>query len=129
MSEYLVENRELMYVSVVWLWSCSIQEVLRLEASIVDLQRAYEAEVCARQALLAELEEQREVQKHLDEILEWVQELQAAWVKEGNGSFHESFRLAMESVKKLLEAVGEVCNKAPHWTELKFVKLYPIEII
>ncbi|XP_031170283.1 protein MIS12 homolog [Sander lucioperca] len=91
-----------------------IQEVLRLEASIVDLQRAYEAEVCARQALLAELEEQREVQKHLDEILEWVQELQAAWVKEGNGSFHESFRLAMESVKKLLEAVGEVCNKAPH---------------
>ncbi|XP_078107099.1 protein MIS12 homolog [Sander vitreus] len=91
-----------------------IQEVLRLEKSIVDLQRAYEAEVCARQALLAELEEQREVQKHLDEILEWVRELQAAWVKEGNGSFHESFRLAMESVKKLLEAVGEVCNKAPH---------------
>ncbi|KAF1392988.1 hypothetical protein PFLUV_G00033740 [Perca fluviatilis] len=92
----------------------NIQEVLRLETSIVDLQRAYEAEVCARQALLAELEEQREVQKHLDEILEWVRELQAAWVKEGNGSFHESFRLAMESVKKLQEAVGEVCNKAPH---------------
>ncbi|XP_032374078.1 protein MIS12 homolog [Etheostoma spectabile] len=91
-----------------------VQEVLRLETSIVDLQRAYEAEVCARQALLAELEEQREVQKHLDEILEWVQELQAAWVKEGNGSFHESFRLVMESVKKLQDAVGEICNKAPH---------------
>ncbi|XP_037646664.1 protein MIS12 homolog isoform X1 [Sebastes umbrosus] len=89
------------------------QEVLRLESSLADLQRAYEAEVCARQALLAELEEQREVQKQLDGILTWVRELQAAWVKEGNGSFHDSFRLVMESVKKLQEAVGEVYNKAP----------------
>ncbi|XP_010730643.3 protein MIS12 homolog [Larimichthys crocea] len=89
------------------------QEVLRLESSIADLQRAYEAEVCARQALLAELEEQKEVQKQLDGILTWVSELQAAWVKEGNGSFHESFRLVMESVKKLQEAVRGVCIKAP----------------
>lgn len=90
------------------------QEVLRLESSIADLQRAYEAEVCARQALLAELEEQSEVQKQLDAILMWFRELQAAWVKEGNGSFHESFRQVMESIKKLQQAVGEVCNKAPH---------------
>ncbi|KAI3377805.1 hypothetical protein L3Q82_008948, partial [Scortum barcoo] len=69
-----------------------LQEVLKLESSIADLQRSYEAEVCARQALLAELEEQREVQKQLDEILTWVRELQAAWVKEGNGSFNESFQ-------------------------------------
>ncbi|XP_042344938.1 protein MIS12 homolog [Plectropomus leopardus] len=91
----------------------NIQEVLRLETSLADLQRAYEAEVCARQALLAELEEQREVQKHLDGILTWVRELQAAWVNEGNGTFHESFRLVMESVRKLEEAVGEVCRKMP----------------
>ncbi|XP_044033278.1 protein MIS12 homolog [Siniperca chuatsi] len=91
-----------------------VQEVLRLESSLADLQRSYEAEVCARQALQAELEEQREVQKQLGGILAWVRELQAAWVKEGNGSFHESFRLVMESVKKLQEAAGEVCNKAPH---------------
>ncbi|XP_076593571.1 protein MIS12 homolog [Chaetodon auriga] len=89
------------------------QEVLRLESSLADLQRAYEAEVCARQALLAELEEQREVQKQLDGVLTWVRELQVAWVKEGNGSFHESFGLVMESVKKLQEAVREVCTKAP----------------
>lgn len=88
--------------------------MLKLESSLADVQRAYEAEVCARQALLAELEEQREVQKQLDEILTWVRELQVAWVKEGNGSFHESFRLVMESVKNLQKAVGEVCNKAPH---------------
>lgn len=85
-----------------------------LESSFVDLQRAFEAEVCARQALLAELEEQKEVQKQLDGILTWFRELQGAWVKEGNGSFQESFRLVMESVKKLQEAVREVCNKAPH---------------
>lgn len=102
-----------MCLSVVLRCSCSIQEVLRLESSLADLQSAYEAEVCARQALLAELEEQREVQKQLDGILAWVRELQAAWVKEGNGSFHNSFQLVMESVKKLQDAVGEVCNKAP----------------
>uniref|UniRef100_A0A3P8S8G4 Protein MIS12 homolog n=1 Tax=Amphiprion percula TaxID=161767 RepID=A0A3P8S8G4_AMPPE len=92
------------------------QEVLRLESSLADLQRAYEAEVCARQALLAELEEQKEVQKQLDGILMWVRELQAAWVKEGNGNFHESFRLVMESVKKLQKAVREVlvCSRTPH---------------
>lgn len=88
--------------------------MLRLESSLADLQRSYEAEFYARQALLAELEEQTEVQKQLDGILTWVRELQAAWVKEGNGSFHESFRLVMESVKKLQEAVSEVCIKAPH---------------
>lgn len=54
------------------------------------------------------------MQNQLDGILMWVRELQAAWVKEGNGSFHESFRLVMESIKKLQEAVGEVCSKAPH---------------
>lgn len=88
--------------------------MLRLESSIADVQRAYEAEVYARQALLAELEEQGEVQKQLDGILTWVRELQTAWAKEGNGSFNESFRLVMESVKKLQEAVSEVCKKAPH---------------
>ncbi|GAA6220115.1 protein MIS12 homolog [Lates japonicus] len=90
-----------------------LQEVLKLESSLTDLHRAYEAEVCARQALLAELEEQREVQKQLDGILMWVRELQAAWVKDGNGNFHESFRLVMESVKKLQEAVREVYTKVP----------------
>lgn len=110
-----------MYLSVVWLCSCSVQEVLRLESSLEDLHSAYEAEVCARQALLAELEEQREVQNQLDGILAWVRELQAAWEKEGSGNFHESFRLAMQSVKKLQEAVREVmdCSKASYWTELE----------
>ncbi|KAM4593895.1 protein MIS12 homolog [Odontesthes bonariensis] len=93
-----------------------VQEVLRLESSMADLHRAYEAEICARQALQAELEEQRQVQQQLDGILAWVRELQEAWVKEGNGNFQESFRLVMESVKKLQEAVREVlvCSKTPN---------------
>ncbi|XP_072237334.1 protein MIS12 homolog [Leuresthes tenuis] len=93
-----------------------VQEVLRLESSMAELHRAYEAEICARQALQAELEEQREVQQQLDGILAWVRELQEAWVKEGNGNFQESFRLVMESVKKLQEAVREVlvCSKSPN---------------
>ncbi|KAF7669403.1 hypothetical protein LDENG_00193100 [Lucifuga dentata] len=91
-----------------------VQEVMTLEFSLTELQRAYEAEVCARQALLAELEEQKEVREQLDGILMWVRELQAAWMKEGMGSFHESFRLIMESVKKLQDAIGEVCNKTLH---------------
>lgn len=95
------------------LWFRLSQEMLRLESSIADLQRSYEAEVCAKQALLAELEEQTEVQKQLDGILTWVRELQTVWEKEGNGSFHESFLLLMESVKKLQEVIREVYNKAP----------------
>ncbi|XP_068175912.1 protein MIS12 homolog [Antennarius striatus] len=89
-----------------------MQEVLRLESSLADLQTAYEAEVYARQALLAELEEQREVQEQMDGILTWVKEVQGAWAKEGNESFHESFQLVMESVKKLQEAIQEICIKA-----------------
>nr|XP_020445585.1 protein MIS12 homolog [Monopterus albus] len=91
-----------------------IQEVLRLESSLADLHRTYEAEVCARQALLAELEEQKEVQKQLDGILTWLRELQAAWVKEGNGNFHESFQLVMESVKKLQVAIAKISTNMPH---------------
>nr|XP_057945060.1 protein MIS12 homolog [Doryrhamphus excisus] len=89
------------------------QEMLRLESSLTDLHSAYEAEVCARQALQAELKEQADLQKHLDDFLTWIRELQAAWLMEGNSSFRESFQLVTSSVKKLQEAIVEVCNKAP----------------
>ncbi|KAM4597037.1 protein MIS12 homolog [Fundulus diaphanus] len=85
-----------------------VQEVLKVESSLADLHRAYEAEVCARRALLAELEEQREVQTQLDDILAWVREMQAAWAKEGHGSFQESFCLVMDYTKKLQRVVKEV---------------------
>lgn len=85
-----------------------------MESSIADLQSAFEAEVCAQQALLAEVEEQKDLQKQLDEIEAWVRELQSAWVKEGHSSFQDSFRRVTESVQKLQKAVVEVYNKVPH---------------
>ncbi|XP_061557371.1 protein MIS12 homolog [Phycodurus eques] len=88
------------------------QEMLRLESSLTELRSAHEAEVCARHALQAELEEQAAVQKQLDEFLVWNRKLQDTWVTEGNGSFQERFQLVAASVKKLQEAVVEVCNKA-----------------
>lgn len=84
-----------------------------MESCIADTQKALEAEVYARQALLAELEEQREVQRQLEEILRWVRDLQGAWLKAGGGSFSESFREVMASVQRLQEAVREICRKAP----------------
>lgn len=84
-----------------------------MESSTADSQKAFEAEICARQALLAELEEQKEVQKQLDEILTWVTDLRVAWLKAGTGGFTESFREVLESVHQLQDAVREICNKAP----------------
>ncbi|CAL8353145.1 unnamed protein product [Merluccius merluccius] len=94
-----------------------VQGLMRVESSLAALQRAYEAELCARQALLVELEEQKEVQEQLEGILRWVGELQAAWLKEGLGSFNDSFPMVMKSVKKLQDAVGEICNKARFETD------------
>ncbi|RVE74664.1 hypothetical protein OJAV_G00024200 [Oryzias javanicus] len=85
-----------------------LQEGLKLESTLADLHKAYKAEVCAKQALEAELEEQKEVQKQLEGILTWIQELQAAWSKEGNGNFQESFRFVMESVNKLQKVTKKV---------------------
>lgn len=79
-----------------------------MESTLADLHKAYQAEVCAKQALEAELEEQKEVQKQLEGILTWIQELQAAWSKEGNGNFQESFRFVMESVNKLQKVTKKV---------------------
>ncbi|XP_051919535.1 protein MIS12 homolog [Hippocampus zosterae] len=82
------------------------QEMLRLESSLTEVRRAYEAEVCARNALQAELEEQAEVQKQLDGFL--------AWLREGKGSFQESFQPVATSIKTLQKVIVDVCNKAPN---------------
>lgn len=85
-----------------------------MESSIAATRHAYETEVYGRQTLLAELEEQKMVQKRLEEILAWIRDLQIAWLKAGKGGFNESFREVMKSVQKLQEAAGEICKNAPH---------------
>ena len=96
-----------------WVVYPPFQELMRVESSLAALQRAHQAELCARQALLAELEEQSEVQEQLGGILRWVGELQTTWRKEGLGSFNDNFPMVMESVKKLQDTVAEICDKMP----------------
>ncbi|XP_019903627.1 protein MIS12 homolog isoform X2 [Esox lucius] len=85
-----------------------LEEVLKLESSLTDLQQAYQTELCARQALLAELDEQRDVREQLDGILKWIEELQAMWMQEGMGSFNSSFHGMIQSVRKLQTVIGEI---------------------
>ena len=84
-----------------------------MESSLAALQSAHQGELCARRALLAELEEQRAVREQLEGILRWIGELQTAWLKEGLGSFNDNFPTVVASVKKLQDTVAEICCKMP----------------
>lgn len=95
----------------------SHEQLLELEASIADLQRSYQAEVCARQALLAELEEQRETQERLEEVLGWIQELRRSWKHEGMGDIQESFRHIMETAKHVQSVMGKITKKSSSLSE------------
>ncbi|XP_056108839.1 protein MIS12 homolog [Rhinichthys klamathensis goyatoka] len=84
------------------------EELAKLQDSVAKLLQAYEAEVCAKQALLAELEEQKETQKQIDEVLRWIEELRLSWRREGMGSVQDSVRHMMEAVGQLQDVVGKI---------------------
>lgn len=90
----------------------SEEQLLKLEASIAELQKSYEAEMCAKQALLAELEEQKETQARLDEVLQWTDELRLSWRREGLGSIRDSFRNTIETVNQLHGEMGRIREKS-----------------
>ncbi|XP_035383254.1 protein MIS12 homolog isoform X2 [Electrophorus electricus] len=90
----------------------SQDRLLKLEASTAELQQAYQAEVCARQALLAELEEQRETQAQLEEVLTWVEELRLAWKQGGMGNIRDSFKRMMQTVTQLQSVMDEIKKKS-----------------
>ncbi|XP_007245327.2 protein MIS12 homolog isoform X1 [Astyanax mexicanus] len=90
----------------------SQEQLLKLEASITNLQSSYQAEVCARQALLAELEEQKQTQEQLDEVLRWTEELRLAWKQEGMGNVRDSFRHMVETVNQLQSVMGKIRKKS-----------------
>ncbi|XP_072550004.1 protein MIS12 homolog [Salminus brasiliensis] len=96
----------------------SKEQLLKLEASITDLQRSYQAEVCAKQALLAELEEQRQTREQLDEVLRWIEELRLSWKQEGMGGVHESFRHMIETVNQLQSIMGKIRKKSKSLDEV-----------
>lgn len=84
------------------------EELTKLQDSVAKLLQDYEAEVCAKQALLSELEEQKETQKQMDEVLRWIEELRLSWRREGMGSVQDSVRHMMETVGQLQDAVGNI---------------------
>lgn len=84
------------------------EELTKLQDSVAKLLQDYEAEVCAKQALLAELEEQKETQKQIDEVLRWIEELRLSWRREGMGSVQDSIRHMMETVGQLQDVVGNI---------------------
>ncbi len=84
------------------------EDLMKLQDSIANLLQAYEAEVCAKQALLAELEEQKETQKQLDEVLRWIEELRVSWRREGMGNVQDSVRHMMETVGQLQGVLGKI---------------------
>ncbi|XP_077569560.1 protein MIS12 homolog isoform X1 [Stigmatopora nigra] len=90
------------------------QEMLRLESSLPELRKSYEAELCARHALQSELEEQEAVQKQLDDFLAWITQLQVtSGLTGGVESAKENAQLMLASVEKLQKAILEASNKAP----------------
>ncbi|MGH0176337.1 UNVERIFIED_CONTAM: hypothetical protein FKN15_072444 [Acipenser sinensis] len=86
----------------------SSQQLAKLEAEMSRLQRRYQAQVFAKQALLAELEEQREAQAELDRVLQWIGELKAAWRESGMGNVHESLDFMIQTARCLQETLKEI---------------------
>ncbi|XP_056602764.1 protein MIS12 homolog [Triplophysa dalaica] len=93
------------------------EELMKLQSSIAKLQQAYEADVCAKQALLAELEEQKNTQKQLDEVQRWIEELRVSWRREGMGNVQDSIRYMMETVGQLQDVVGKIGKQSKELDE------------
>ncbi|KAI1903728.1 hypothetical protein AGOR_G00030210 [Albula goreensis] len=95
-----------------------VKQLLKLENELAELQQSYQAEVCARQALMAELEEQREVQEQLDGLLKWIAELRHTWMQGGMGTVQDSFTLMTQTVKNLQEIMKDITRKSKGLEEL-----------
>ncbi|XP_030648993.1 protein MIS12 homolog [Chanos chanos] len=96
----------------------STDQLMKLESSVAQLQKSYQAEVCAKQALLAELEEQKETQHQLEDVLKWIEELRSSWKQEGMGNVQGSFCHVMETVAQLQDIIGKVGKKTKRLDEL-----------
>ncbi|KAG5279063.1 hypothetical protein AALO_G00105690 [Alosa alosa] len=92
------------------------EELMRMERSLAELHQAYQAEVCAKQALLAELGEQKEVQEHLGGILSWVGELRTCGRQEG--LVQDNFAPLVETVRHLQDVKAKILMKSRDLDEL-----------
>ncbi|KAJ8394742.1 hypothetical protein AAFF_G00043420 [Aldrovandia affinis] len=95
-----------------------MQSLLNLETELAEMQQSYQAEMCARQALLTELEEQREAQEQLDGLLKWIGELRVTWMQGGMGSVQDSFTFMSQTVRTLQDMMKELGRKSKGLEEL-----------
>ncbi|KAM9597306.1 protein MIS12 homolog isoform 1-T2 [Trichechus inunguis] len=81
--------------------SYSEEEFQLLQKEIEQLQRKYKTELCAKQALLAELEEQKIVQAKLKQTLTLFDELTNVGRDHGISDFRESLVSLVQNSRKL----------------------------
>ncbi|XP_008854176.1 protein MIS12 homolog [Nannospalax galili] len=79
----------------------SEEEFQLLKKEIEELQEKYKTELCTKQALLAELEEQKIVQAKLKETLTLFDELENAGRDHGTSDFRESLVSLLQNSRKL----------------------------
>lgn len=83
-----------------------------LQDKIGQLEQQVKAEMFAQQALLAELEEQKAVQVHLEKILQWFDSLDGVCREHGTSNLKESFLFLKATSFKLQNVVQEVDKKS-----------------
>ncbi|KAM6164979.1 protein MIS12 homolog [Rhynchocyon petersi] len=79
----------------------SVEEFQLLQEEIDQLQEKYKTELCAQQALLAELEEQKIVQAKLKQTLTLFDELTNVGRDHGTSDFRESLLSLIQNSRKL----------------------------
>ena len=81
--------------------SYSEEEFQLLQKEIEQLQERYKTELCTKQALLAELEEQKIVQAKLRQTLALFDELQNVGRNHGTSDFRDSLVFLVQNSRKL----------------------------
>lgn len=80
---------------------CSEEEFQLLQKEIEQLQEKYKTELCTKQALLAELEEQKITQANLRQTLTLFDELENIGRDHGTSDFRESLVFLVQNSRKL----------------------------
>nr|XP_033777073.1 protein MIS12 homolog [Geotrypetes seraphini] len=93
-------------------YPCSKEEFESLQKETEQLQERCKAEAYAKEALLAELEEQKQVQAELEKILQWFDGLDNVCREHGNSDLKESFAFMVQNARKLQDVKNEIDLKS-----------------
>ncbi|XP_004594924.1 protein MIS12 homolog [Ochotona princeps] len=80
---------------------CSEEEIELLQQEIQQLQEKFKTELCTKEALLAELEEQKIVQAKLKQTLAFFDELENVGRDHGTSDFREGLVFLIQNSRKL----------------------------